>query len=86
MTNESDILLNNEIKVPSLRSSWFGQTGIVRKVMADNRTLEVELHKHGKVIFIDVSLVGEIQEPVAMPKGEPNLGPDANSVLPTNRI
>ena len=86
MINESDILLNNEIKVTSLRSSWFGQTGIVRKVMADNRTLEVELHKHGKVIFFDAALVGEIQEPVAMPKGEPNLGPDAHSVLPTNRI
>ena len=86
MINESDILLNNEIKVTSLRSSWFGQTGIVRKVMADNRTLEVELHKHGQVIFIDASLVGEIQEPVAMPKGEPNLGPDANSLLPVNRI
>jgi len=84
--NEVEILLNNEVKVTSPRSSWFGQTGVVRKVMADDRTLEVELHKHGKVIFIDASLVSEIQEPVAMPKGEPNLGPDANSVLPSNRI
>ena len=86
MINEIDILINNEIKVTSPRSSWWGQTGVVRKVMADDRTLEVELHKHGKVIFIDASLVSEIQEPVAMPKGEPNLGPDANSVLPSNRI
>jgi hypothetical protein len=86
MINEIDILINNEIKVTSPRSSWWGQTGVVRKVMADDRTLEVKLHKHGEVIFIDASLVSEIQEPVAMPKGEPNLGPDANSVLPSNRM
>lgn len=86
MINEIDILVNNGIKVTSPRSSWWGQTGIVRKVMADNRTLDVELDNTKKRIFIDASLVSEIQEPVAMPKGEPNLGPDANSVLPSNRI
>ena len=87
MLNEAQILPNNEVKVTSPRSSFFGETALVRKVMADGRTLEVEIARSsGKIAFIDASLVSEIQEPVAMPKGEPNLGPDANSVLPSNRI
>ena len=89
MINEIDILINNEVKVTSPRSRFRGQVGIVKKIMADGRTLEVALDnrfKREERIFIDASLVSEIQEPVAMPKGEPNLGPDANSVLPSNRI
>ena len=77
----AELLLNNEVKVTSPRSSWFGQTGIVRAIMADGRTLDVVLNKHGKEILIDVTLVGEIQEPTQFAKGEPNLGPIANSVV-----
>lgn len=86
MINEANILLNNEVKVTSPRSSWFGQTGMVRAIMADGRTLDVVLDKHGKEIFIDVTLVSEIRERTQFAKGEPNLGPDANSVLPHNRL
>ena len=87
-TDEAQLLLNNEVKVTSPHSQWFGHTGRVNKVMADSRTLEVQLNPpaHHDVVFIDVTLVGEIQEPVAHAKGEPNLGPDGNSVLPRNRI
>ena len=84
MLNEAQILLNNEVKVVSLRSMFRGQVGTVKKIMADGRTLEVALanrFKREERIFIDVSFVREIQEPVAMPKGEPNLGPIANSVV-----
>ena len=92
MLNEAQILLNNEIKVTSLRSQWFGHIGIVNKVMADGRTLEVRLNSPANhdVVFIDVSLVGEVQEKhindrfCANP--DQSLGPDANSVLPKNRI
>ena len=87
MINKVQILLNNEVKVTSPRSSWFGKTALVRKIMADGRTLEVEIARSsGKIVFIDASLVSEIQEPAPHAKGEPNLGPDANSLLPVNRI
>tara|TARA_Y100000310_G_scaffold310390_1_gene355561 strand:+ start:661 stop:930 length:270 start_codon:yes stop_codon:yes gene_type:complete len=89
MLNEVQILLNNEVKVVSPRSMFRGQVGTVKKIMADGRTLEVALanrFKREERIFIDASFVSEIQEPVAMPKGEPNLGPDGNSVLPHNRL
>lgn len=81
MTNEANILLNNEIKVTSPRSSWFGQTGIVRAIMADGRTLDVVLNKHGKEIFIDASLVSEIQEPVKMAPLPQSLGPYGNHMV-----
>ena len=85
MINEAEILLNQEVKINA--GQFRGKTALVRKVMADGRTLEVEIARSsGKIAFIDASLVSEIQEPVAMPKGEPNLGPDANSILPSNRI
>tara|TARA_Y100000310_G_scaffold299514_1_gene334429 strand:- start:335 stop:601 length:267 start_codon:yes stop_codon:yes gene_type:complete len=88
MLNEAQILLNNEIKVTSPRSQWFGHIGIVNKIMADGRTLEVRLNSPANhdVVFIDASLVSEIQEPAAHSKSEPNLGPDGNSVLPRNQI
>ena len=81
MINETNILVNNEIKVTSPRSSWFGQTGIVRAIMADGRTLDVVLNKHGKEIFIDASLVSEIQEPSTQVQQPQSLGPIANSVV-----
>ena len=83
MINETNILVNNEIKVTSPRSSWFGQTGIVRAIMADGRTLDVVLNKHGKEIFIDVSLVTDmaLRESYNWPKQEQSLGPIANSVV-----
>jgi transcription antitermination factor NusG len=85
MINEAEILLNQEVKINA--GQFRGKTALVRKVMADGRSLEVEIARtSGKIAFVDVTLVSEIQEPVAMPKGEPNLGPDANSILPSNRI
>ncbi len=90
MLNEVDILVNAEVKVTSPRSQWFGHVGVVNKVMADGRTLEVKLNPPADhdVIFIDVTLVRDLAwlEPAPIAKGEPNLGPDANSVLPVNRI
>ena len=84
MLNEAQILLNNEIKVISPRSIFRGRTGIVKKIMADGRTLEVALadrFKPEERIFIDASFVSEIQEVMEARKGEPNLGPIANSVV-----
>ena len=88
MINEADILVNNEVRVTFARSKFFGRTGLVRRVMADGRTLEINLRsKHAGVfstqanVFIDVTFVSEIQEPYNWPKGEPDLGPIANSVV-----
>jgi len=88
LKEEARLLLNNEIKVTSPSSQWFGHTGRVNKVMADGRTLEVKLNPpaHHDVVFIDVTLVGEIQERTQFAKTEQSLGPDANSVLPRNLI
>ena len=85
MINEAQLLLNQEVRVKFSTQNFTGHTGIVNKIMADGRTLEVTLD-NGKVVFLDVTLVSEIQEPVALPVGEPNLGPDANSLLPKNRL
>jgi len=82
---EAQLLLNNEVKVTSPRSQFFGRTGIVAKVMADGRTLELDLFGTNKVCFIDVTLVSEIQEPTWFAKGEPDLGPIANSVVQAGR-
>jgi hypothetical protein len=84
---EAQLLLNQEIKV---RAPWNqelrGQTGIVNKIMADGQTLEVTLAS-GKVVFLDVTFVDEINEPQVNLIDEPqSLGPDANSVLPHNRL
>ena len=82
MINNADLLVNNEVKVTAPHSRWHGKTVLVRKVMADGSTLEVELaHEHGKIAFIDVGLVSEIQEPYSWPKQEQSLGPIANSVV-----
>ena len=79
------VLLNNEVRIN--QGQFRGQTALVRKVMADGRSLEVELaNTSGKIAFVDVTFVSEIQERTWFAKGEPNLGPDANSVLPHNRL
>ena len=80
---EAQLLCNQEVRVKM--GQFTGRTGIVNKVMADGRSLDVTL-TNGKSIFIDVTLVGEIQEPTQYAKTEQSLGPDANSVLPNNRL
>ena len=82
---EAKILLNNEIKVTDHLSQLVGQTGIVEAIMADGRTLDVKL-SNGKNAFLDVTFVGEIQERTQFAKTQQSLGPDANSVLPHNRL
>tara|TARA_Y100000593_G_scaffold95087_1_gene199400 strand:+ start:341 stop:598 length:258 start_codon:yes stop_codon:yes gene_type:complete len=80
--NEANLLLNNEVKVTDHRSQFVGQTGLVRKVMADGRTLEIELaHTNGMIVLLDVTLVSEIQERTQFAKTEQSLGPIANSVV-----
>ena len=87
MINEAELLLNQEVKVTDHRSQFVGRTGIVNAIMADGRTLEIELaHTSGMIVLLDYSLVSEIQEPYNWPKQEQSLGPDANSVLPNNRL
>ena len=79
---EAQLLLNQEIKV---RAPWNqelrGQTGIVNKIMADGQTLEVTLAS-GKVVFLDVTFVDEINEPQVNLIDEPqSLGPIANHLV-----
>ena len=77
---EAQLLLNNEVKVTDHRSQLVGQTGIVKRVMADGRTLEVKL-SNGKFAFLDVTLVSEIQERTQFAKTEQSLGPIANHMV-----
>ena len=88
LREEASLLLNNEIKVISPRSQWYGHIGRVNKIMADGRTLEVQLTPGctKDVVFLDVTLVDEVREQYPWPKQEQSLGPDANSVLPKNRL
>ena len=83
--NEANLLLNQEVVVTSHMSRFTGRHGIVNKVMADGRTLDVDLEGVGDV-FLDVSLVGEVRELPHFNNTEQSLGPDANSVLPHNRL
>jgi len=88
MINEANLLSNNEVKVTSPQSKFWGEVGIVASVMGDGRTLDVEFYS-GTRAFLDVTLVGEVREPIDPPVGvgaEQSLGPDANSVLPENRL
>ena len=85
---EAQLLINQEVKVTSHQSRFTGRTGLVRKVMADGRTLEINLRSKAAGlfstqdnVFLDITLVSEIQEPYNWPKGEPDLGPIANSVV-----
>jgi hypothetical protein len=84
---EAQLLLNQQVKI---RAPWNanlrGQIATVKAIMADGQTLDVELAS-GKHAFLDVTFVDEIHEPQINLIDEPqSLGPDANSVLPTNRI
>ena len=42
---QAKILLNNEVKVTDHRSQFCGRTGIVTDIMADGRTLEIEIQE-----------------------------------------
>jgi hypothetical protein len=54
--------------------------------MADGRSLEVEVaNTSGKIAFVDVTFVSEIQERQQFAKGEPDLGPVANSVVQAHK-
>ena len=80
MLNEAQILLNNEVRINA--GQFAGKTALVRKVMADGRSLEVEIaNTSGKIAFVDVTLVSEVREPTQYAKTEQSLGPIANSVV-----
>ena len=77
---EARLLLNQEVKIN--RGQFAGKTALVRKVMADGRSLEVEVaNTSGKIAFVDVTFVSEIQEQTQFAKTEQSLGPIANSVV-----
>ena len=77
---EASIFVNNEVKINI--GQFRGETALVRKVMEDGRSLEVEIAKSsGKIAFVDVTFVSEIQEPTWYAKTEQSLGPIANSVV-----
>ena len=78
---QAKILLNNEVKITDHRSQFAGQTGIVKQVMHDGRTLDIKL-SNGKFVFLDVTLVSEIQEPTPLQRPVcDNLGPIANHLV-----
>ena len=77
---EAQLLLNQQIVVTSHMSRFTGRTGIVNKIMADGRTLDVTLDGVGDV-FLDVTLVGEIQESTQQAKTEQSLGSIANHLV-----
>ena len=81
---EAQLLLNQEVIVTGI-SRFRGRRGIVTGIMADGRTLDVLVDGVGDV-FLDVTLVGEVREAYDWGKQEQSLGPDANSVLPKNRL
>ncbi len=77
---EAQLLCNQEVKIN--RGQFAGKTALVRKVMADGRSLEVEVaNTSGKIALVDVTFVSEIQEPTQYAKTEQSLGPIANSVV-----
>ena len=80
LEQEAKLLLNNEIKVIDSLSGFYGRTGIVKQIMHDGGTLDVKL-SNGKFVFLDVTFVSEINERTHYAKGEPDLGPVANSLI-----
>ena len=83
---EAQLLVNQEVKVTFPKSQFWGKTALVRKVMADGRTLEVEIaNTSGKIALLDVTFVREIQEQTHFAKGEADLGPIANSVVQAHK-
>ena len=77
---QAKILLNNEVKITDHRSQFVGETGIVKQVMHDGRTLDIKL-SNGKFVILDVTLVSEIQEPAQSAKTPQSLGPIANHLV-----
>ena len=80
LEQEAKLLLNNEVRVVDSRAGFYGQTGIVKQIMHDGRTLDIKL-SNGKFVFLDVTFVSEINERTHYAKGEPDLGPVANSLI-----
>ena len=78
---EAQILLNQDVRVTFAQSQFWNCTGRVRNIMADGRTLEIDLDWDGKTVLLDVTFVGEIQERTQYAKTEQSLGPIANSVV-----
>tara|TARA_Y100001951_G_C11076231_1_gene148847 strand:+ start:235 stop:501 length:267 start_codon:yes stop_codon:yes gene_type:complete len=77
---EAQLLLNQEIKVRFGPTLFSGLQGHVNGIMADGRTLDVTLST-GQMVFLDVTLVREVQDtPTHLPQ-EQSLGPIANSVM-----
>ena len=78
MGNETNIRVNSEIKVTSETTcsiifGFYGQTGVVTKVMEDGHTLDVKL-ANGKRAMIDAALVSVIQEAGQTAKSDSGLG------------
>ena len=82
---EAQLLLNQEVRVSLTSSAYWNCTGRVRSIMADGRTLEVDLDWDGKTVLLDVTFVSEIRERTQYAQGEPDLGPIANSVVQAHR-
>ena len=78
---QAKILLNNDVKVTDRLSQFWNCTGRVRNIMADGRTLEIDLDWDGKTVLLDVTLVSEIQERTQFAKTEQSLGPIANHLV-----
>jgi hypothetical protein len=78
---EAKLLLNQEVRVTFAKSQFWNCTGRVRNIMADGRTLEIDLDWDGKTVLLDVTFVSEIQERTQFAKTEQSLGPIANSVV-----
>ena len=79
-TTEAQLLLNQEVVVTSHMSRFTGRTGIVNKIMADGRTLDINLNGVGDV-FLDVTLVGEVRDTPNNQRQEQSLGPIANHLV-----
>lgn len=83
---EASLLLNQQVIITSHMSRFTGRIGHVNAVMPDGHTLDVDVEGVGDV-FLDVTLVSEVRDVVGgVLAGEQSLGPDANSVLPNNRL
>ena len=78
---EAQLLLNQDVRVTFAQSQFWNCTGRVRNIMADGRTLEIDLDWDGKTVLLDVTFVSEIQERTQFAKTEQSLGPIANSVV-----
>ena len=78
---EAQLLLNQDVRVTLASSAFWNCTGHVRNIMADGRTLEIDLDWDGKTFLLDVTFVSEIREQTQFAKTEQSLGAIANSVV-----